>query len=264
MKVRNKLESIEIIKNKKLNSFPEQLFYKNQTKEIIKFLDDNPAEYYAVRSKEIVGCKKNNFKVPRSNVLNEINNFNLFTINVSSYNFTPNLILIGDIMFGKNNEVWFIGSTNKNFTGKMAEQNPDYNFFTNIFDKRLNTIPGFDIIYKYIVDHDLLDVIVEFAIYDIPVGLYNEQVIVFEIRTEFWTQKCVLFLCLGGGKEMTIINYFFETVVPQILEYFKENKEEIPNYLMLEVLKKDKQYQELIDKILEQPKEENDNNKKGE
>ena len=63
---------------------------------------------------------------------------------------------------------------------------------------------------------------------------------------------------------MTIINYFFEIVVPQVLEYFKENKEEIHNYLMLEVLKKDKQYQEQIEKILEQSKKENDNNKKGE
>ncbi len=63
---------------------------------------------------------------------------------------------------------------------------------------------------------------------------------------------------------MTIINYFFEIVVPQILEYFKEGKEEISNYLMLEVLKKDKQYQEQIEKILEQSKKENDNNKKGE
>lgn len=63
---------------------------------------------------------------------------------------------------------------------------------------------------------------------------------------------------------MTFINYFFETLVPQILEYFKEGKEEIPNYLMLEVLKKDKQYQEQIEKILEQSKKENDNNKKGE
>ena len=63
---------------------------------------------------------------------------------------------------------------------------------------------------------------------------------------------------------MTIINYFFEIVVPQILEYFKENKEEIPNYLILEVLKKDKQYQEQIDKILDVSKEENDNNEKGE
>lgn len=63
---------------------------------------------------------------------------------------------------------------------------------------------------------------------------------------------------------MTIINYFFKIVVPQILEYFKENKEEIHNYLMLEVLKKDKQYQEQIEKILELSKEENKNNQKGE
>lgn len=63
---------------------------------------------------------------------------------------------------------------------------------------------------------------------------------------------------------MTIINYFFEIVVPQILEYFKGNKEEIPNYLMLQVLKKDKQYQEQINKILEKSNEEKDNNVKGE
>jgi len=63
---------------------------------------------------------------------------------------------------------------------------------------------------------------------------------------------------------MTIINYFFEIVVLQILEYFKENKEEIPNHLILEVLRKDKQYQEQIEKILELYKEENKNNKKGE
>ena len=72
------------------------------------------------------------------------------------------------------------------------------------------------------------------------------------------------FLCLGSWKEMTIINYFFEIVVPQILEYFKEDKEEISNYLMLEVLKKDKQYQEQMKKILELSKEENKNNQKGE
>ena len=71
-------------------------------------------------------------------------------------------------------------------------------------------------------------------------------------------------MCLDNEKEMTIINHFFEIVVPQILEYFKEGKEEIPNYLMLEVLKKDKQYQEQIEKILELSKEENKNNQKGE
>lgn len=185
MKVRNKLESIKIIRQNKLNSFPEKLFTKNQEEDVIKFIKENPAEYYAVRSKEIVGCKKNNFKTPINEVLNEIKNFNLYTINVSSYNYTSNLVLIGDIMISKNNEVWFIGSTNQNFTGKMAEQYPDFNYYTDIFDKRLNTIPDFDLIYTYIVEHDLVDVIVEFAIYNCPLGIYNERIIVFEIRTEF-------------------------------------------------------------------------------
>ncbi len=88
-------------------------------------------------------------------------------------------------MISKNNDVWFIGSTNPNFTGKMAEQFPDFNISTNIFDKKLNYIPKFDLIYKYIVEHDLIDIIVEFAIYDCPVGIYNEPIIIFEIRTEF-------------------------------------------------------------------------------
>lgn len=185
MKVSNKLESIKLIKELKLNSLPEKLFNKDETDEIKKFLLKHPAEFYAVRSKEIVNCKKNNFKVPKDNVLNEIKKHNLFTINVSSYNYINNFILIGDIRIGSNNEVWFIGSTNSNFTGKMAEQNPDFNYSTDIFDKRLNKVPSFDLIYGYIIDHNLIDVIVEFAIYDKPVGIYNEPIVIFEIRTEF-------------------------------------------------------------------------------
>ena len=68
----------------------------------------------------------------------------------------------------------------------------------------------------------------------------------------------------GGRKEAKFINYFFEVVVPQILDYFKDNKEEVPSYLILEVLKKDEKYQEQIKKILELSKEENKNNQKGE
>lgn len=67
----------------------------------------------------------------------------------------------------------------------MAEKNPDFNYATNIFDKKLNKIPCFDLIYSYIIEHKLTDIIVEFAIYDKPVGVNNEQVIIFEIRTEF-------------------------------------------------------------------------------
>ncbi len=185
MKVHNKLESINLVRKLQLNSFPEKLFKKEDIEDIKLFLAEYPAEFYAIRSKEIVGCKKNNFKVPKNQVFNEIRNFNLFTINVSSYNYVSNFVLIGDIRIGSENEVWFIGSTNRNFTGKMAEKNPDFNYSTDIFDKRLNKIPSFDLIYNYIITHQLIDVIVEFAIYDKPVGIYNEKIIIFEIRTEF-------------------------------------------------------------------------------
>lgn len=48
-----------------------------------------------------MGYKKNNFKVPKDKVLDEIKNFNLFTIDVSLYNYVSNFVLIGDIMKGK-------------------------------------------------------------------------------------------------------------------------------------------------------------------
>lgn len=59
---------------------------------------------------------------------------------------------------------------------------------------------------------------------------------------------------------MNFINYFFEVVLPQILDYFEEYKERITNYFLLEILKNDKKYQEQIKKILETNKQ----NKKGE
>lgn len=67
----------------------------------------------------------------------------------------------------------------------MAEQNPEFNLKTTIFDKELNKIPKFDEIYQYIVTHKLIDVIAEFAYYDIPVGIHNQNIIIFEIRTHF-------------------------------------------------------------------------------
>lgn len=185
MQVINKLDSIRLIKENHLNSFPEQLFCTGQEEQVAAFLDKYPALYYAVRSKEIVGCRFNNFKVLREKVLEEIKKFHLFAINVSSYNYIEHLLFIGDVFIGRNNEVWLIGTTNKNYTGKMAERDPEFNYKTDIFDKKLDKVLGFDKIYGYIVQHQLLDVIVELALYDKRLGTEEEFVIVFEIRTDF-------------------------------------------------------------------------------
>ena len=143
--VKTKLKSIELIKKLKLNQFLEELFHSDE----------------------------------------EQKKFDLFSINVSTYNYSSHLVLIGDIKIRANNEIWLIATNNQQFTGKMAEQHPEFNLRTTIFDKVLDQIPKFDEIYQYISNHQLIDVIVEFAYYDIPVSIYQENIIVFEIRTHF-------------------------------------------------------------------------------
>ena len=44
------------------------------------------------------------------------------------------------------------------------------------------------------------------------------------------------------------MNYFFKVVVPQMLEYFKENANVVPNLLILDVLKTE-DHQEEIDEV---------------
>lgn len=59
---------------------------------------------------------------------------------------------------------------------------------------------------------------------------------------------------------MNFINYFFEVVLSQILDYFEKNNQQVTNYFLLEILKNDKKYREQIKRILETNKQ----NKKGE
>ena len=50
---------------------------------------------------------------------------------------------------------------------------------------------------------------------------------------------------------MNVINYFFGIVIPQVLEYFKENAKDISSFLLLEVLLKNKNYEKDIQKLFE-------------
>lgn len=96
MIIKNKLESINKIKELNLNRFPEKLFRKGEETEVLKFLKEYPTKYYALRDKpKARGIFK--LKVPYNDILEEIKDYDLFTINVSSYNYIHNQILVGEI-----------------------------------------------------------------------------------------------------------------------------------------------------------------------
>lgn len=182
--ITNKLESINAIKELGLNKFPEQLFKKGQIEEVKKFIDMYPADYYAIRDKSKAGGVFK-LKVLFNDVLEEIKEYDLFTINVSSANYADNQVLVGEIEFLSNERVYAILSTNPTYSVRDALKKPDYNIETDIFDKKLNEIPYFDFIYKYVVDNKLLDVIVEFSLFDIEVGINKEKIIIYELRTNY-------------------------------------------------------------------------------
>ena len=183
MKISNKLESYDKIIELGLNRFPEKIFKASPIDEVENFINDYPATYYAVRDKSKAGGV---FKlaVKKEDILNEIKGYELFSINVSSFNYVDNQLLVGEICFS-GYEVSAILSTNSKYSVRDALRNPDFNFVTSIFDERLNDVPYFDNVYKYIVENKLKNVIVEFAYFDKPVGINNQNIIIYELRTEY-------------------------------------------------------------------------------
>lgn len=184
MFIKNKLESMKKISELGLNKFPEQLFKAGEQEKVREFLTCYPAQYYAIRDKSKAGGIFK-LKVAANDVLAEINDYDLFTINVSSANYVENQLLVGEIQILSNGEVYATLSVDPTASVRDALRNPTFNLKTDIFDKKLNKIPHFDLIYEYIITHNLQNVIVEFALFEKKVGIRKERIIVYELRTHY-------------------------------------------------------------------------------
>ena len=184
MIITNKIESYNKIIELGLNRFPEKIFKSSQINEVQEFINKYPANYYAIRDKSKAGGVFK-LKVEPQNIMNEVSGYDLFSINVSSYNYIDNQLLVGEIYIS-GTSVNAILSTNSSYSVRDAIRNPDFNFMTNIFDdETLNQIPCFDEVYKYIVKNKLQNTIVEFAYFDKPVGINKENIIIYEVRTDY-------------------------------------------------------------------------------
>lgn len=54
---------------------------------------------------------------------------------------------------------------------------------------------------------------------------------------------------------MNFINYFLEIVVPQLLEYFKENAKDVSYSLLLDILINNKNYEKEVKEMIEKSNE---------
>lgn len=184
-KISNKLESMLFINYLGLNILPQKTFMKYNIEEITKFIKEYPAEYYAIRDKSKSGSKKHQLAVECEDIVEECKGLSQFSLNVSSYCYREHQICVGEIRIWDNMQIEYILSNNPEFSVRDCYAKPDYKGVTDIYDKKIKKIKGYDIIVDYILEHDLTNLIVEFTIFDCKLGTQNENVVIWELRTEY-------------------------------------------------------------------------------
>ena len=93
-------------------------------------------------------------------------------------------ILLGDIMISNNRVV--IGARNdKESHHRNIYENPCINLDTEWDDKRLWRVDGVNEVFDYLLSKNVLDVLVEFVVYDKEVGVNNNRVLIVELRSKY-------------------------------------------------------------------------------
>ena len=186
--IKDKKDAIIKMKEMRLNYFPLDIFDANNVEGIKQFFDKYPAEEYVLRSPNSTNAKFY-FVKDFDEALKILPKFKKeVTVDVSYRPYKEDLVLVGDIKIHKD---WGAGTvdltarTDSEATHRNIYENPDYNLHASLDEDRVWRIQGFDKIARYIADHELYDVIVEFSVYSIKLGVNKENVVISELRTAF-------------------------------------------------------------------------------
>lgn len=185
MIIENKIESMKVIKELKLNTLPEEYFEKYNEEKIKQFIEKYSEKYYAVRIKDSSMSNKHKLAVPKEELIEYCKGLKNFTINVSSYCYKENQILCGEIKIYKDMKIEYIVSNNPSYSVRDVYNNPDYSGKSDIYDKKIKYINGLNEIIDYIFEYNLFDIIVEFTVFKCNLGINNENIVIWELRTNY-------------------------------------------------------------------------------
>lgn len=186
--IKDKKDSINTMKELRLNYFPLEAFETDDFDGIKEFMKKYPAKEYVLRS---ANKAKGDFYFVNS-FEEAIEKLPLFdkevTVSVSYNEYKDDIILVGDIIVHKNGGTEILdltARTDTEATHRNIYENPKYNLHASIEEDRVWNIPGFSKIMRYISDHELYNVIIEFSVYDCKIGVNKENVVITELRTGY-------------------------------------------------------------------------------
>ena len=185
IRVENKKESLEVINSLGLNKLPEIFIEKYDEDKILKFMNDYPSPTYAVRDREKSGSRLFKLRVEREKILNYVKGRSNFSLNVSGDQISSHQLLTGEIMITSEMIVYLCASDDKMASARDGANQPTYRLSAELGDPALKNISGIDYLIDYIFIHELFDITVEFAVFDKKLGTKNENVVIFELRSNF-------------------------------------------------------------------------------
>lgn len=179
--VKSKKESRDLIQKLGVNTVPEIFVNKNDTSKIEQFFLNNKADLYVIRHS---GKADAHYEYVKNfdefkNVLDNFGNEIIVAVSINSY---KNKILLGAIEVD-GEKIHLCATTNPKLDHRtMYNGTAEYMIETDIFDNKLSDIPQINYLFDYIQKYSLYNVTIEFTIYDRPVGINNERIIINEIR----------------------------------------------------------------------------------
>ncbi|MDE7181780.1 MAG: hypothetical protein K2O41_01935 [Clostridia bacterium] len=177
---RTKDESRKLIMNLGLNRVPEEFFEKGDTVNIRKFFEKYKADIYVLRDADHSSGKY--FYVKNADeCIKKSKEYQGRIIVAVSINNYKNKVLLGAIEIS-GDTVRICATTDSTLDHRTMYGGAEYNMSTTVVDKRLSSIPEIDFLFNYIYKNNLLNITIEFTIYDRPVGTNNERIIINELR----------------------------------------------------------------------------------
>ena len=183
MNVMSKKHSSELISKLNLNRVPEILIEKYDENKIDEFCKKYQEPVYILRDLDSPSglffvCKSK--KECIENAKNYPGHFSL-AVSYSSY---TGKVLLGDIMISNNRVI--IGARNDAASHhRNIYENPCINLDTEWDDKRLWRVDGVEKVFNYLLSKNILDVVVEFVVYDKKVGVNQDNVLIVELRSKY-------------------------------------------------------------------------------
>ena len=188
IKIKDKKDSILKMREMNLNTMPCEVFLASDKEGIKSFFEENKAEEYILRSTDKAQGEfffVKNFEEAETKLPNFENHV---TVAVSFRPYAEDIVLIGDVCVSRKpsgDVVDITATTQTDGTHRGVYENPEYNLHASLEEDRVWRIPGFSKLMRYLSDHELYDVIVEFAVYDMKVGKNKENVLISELRTAY-------------------------------------------------------------------------------